>query len=156
MWPMPDFSDFSESPLPDQDSRVGTEVRQRLLSDDRTRNRGIVVEVQAGVAILQGWVGDRTEREAAAAIAGGTPGVRDVVNRVAPADQTAEEFDEIVRALGDPTRAATPSRTPAAVIAVATVALLVPFILTSRWVGAVVLGAAGAVLIDRACRRRAR
>jgi osmotically-inducible protein OsmY len=62
------------------DVRLTYEVTQRLQADARTRDPRITVEVQNGVVIHDGTVGDTEVKQLAADTARDTPGVRDVCN----------------------------------------------------------------------------
>ncbi|MBM2614874.1 BON domain-containing protein [Actinoplanes sp. LDG1-06] len=115
------------------DARLRSQVEQRLLTDVRTRDCHLTVQVQAAVVILAGRTPSPETREAAAQIARGTPGARDVANRITTRNRP---------------------RSPGLLIALATGVLLVPFVVTSRWVGAAILAAAGVVLADLLWRRR--
>ncbi|MDY7088260.1 MAG: BON domain-containing protein [Actinomycetota bacterium] len=149
MWPMPDFGSVGRD---DPDSRLKAEVERRLRADGRTRGTVFNVDVQAGVVMLAGWTDRAGVRNTAAEIARGVPGARDVANGVVAAGEDPDPFFEIVR---DVPRGRS-RRTPGTAVALATCALLIPFVVTSRWVGAAMLCAAGLLLTDLVRRRRPR
>lgn len=149
MWPMPDFGSLGRD---DPDARLKAEVERRLRADGRTGETVFKVEAQAGVVMLGGWTDRAEARHAAAEIARGVPGARDVANGIVTAGGDPDQFLEIVRDLPR----GRSSRTPGMAVALATCALLIPFVVTSRWVGAAVLCAAGVMLTDLVRRRRPR
>ncbi|GAB2600649.1 hypothetical protein Aab01nite_64880 [Paractinoplanes abujensis] len=79
-WPMPGFGSLGGRD--DTDARLQAEVEHRLRADRRTRKTVLEVEVQNGVVMLAGWTTRPEVRRAAAEIAHGAPGARDVANVV--------------------------------------------------------------------------
>jgi osmotically-inducible protein OsmY len=75
---MPDDSTVA----PTSDAELANDVVQRLAQDAVTGMSTFNVEAENGVVTLYGSLPDNTIRARAIAIARGTPGVKDVVNKI--------------------------------------------------------------------------
>jgi len=65
------------------DSVITTKVKSALISDKRVSGMDVSVETFKGRVLLSGYVRSPEERQTAERIARGTPGVKDVSNRIA-------------------------------------------------------------------------
>ena len=68
---------------PTTDAELANAVLQRLTQDAVTGMSTFNVEAEDGVVTLYGSLPDNTTRARAIAIARGTPGVKDVINKIA-------------------------------------------------------------------------
>ncbi|MEV6842804.1 BON domain-containing protein [Actinoplanes sp. NPDC051411] len=112
MQPLPD-DDFSTQHdgwpcnLEDRDARLVLAAVLDLTDDARTRHEPVRVSAQNDVVILLGTVASWEARDAAAAVARGTPGARDLCNALRVADDAGDradvdEFDRLVATMDRP------------------------------------------------------
>jgi hypothetical protein len=161
MWPWPDGDPFGGDgrrfpALDNPDVRLTYEVVRRLQADRRTRAARITVEVQNGVVILDGAVGDAEVKQLAADTARDTPGVRDVCDALrarAGRPESPGPPGAVDPAVGR-------SRTWAAVAAALVTAwvVLLMIILMLGWIGVIIGCLCAAVTLEavRAVRGRRR
>src|ERR1700682_4917539 len=79
---------FACTKAPD-DSQLASQIQSKLNQDSGLHDKQITVQTSGGVVTLSGTVENETQREAAARYASATPGIKEVVNHLETAADSA-------------------------------------------------------------------